>query len=356
MKKNLLTTAITSCLAFCSFTALADGPEFYGHVDLAVTHSGEGYATQNHKDDTVIENNFSWLGVKGSETINQHFDVVYQMEFGVENFDNTGNTFKARNTFLGVKTAFGTGLVGRNDTVFKAAEGSFDLFGNTNSDIDLLVAGQIRSGDGFSYYSPKIADLITLNATYLMSDNYDQVGNNGTDINDPDQMYALSATLGDKTFKTQNYYVAAAYNDGIENIEAYRGVAQVKLGGFILGALYQHSEHLDDNLSNLSGDTYFVNAAYLIGDFKLKMQYGNDNSGLGKYVSRYVGDIGADIGLEQVSDVDLQQFSVGADYRLSTKTMVYGHYTRFDGDLMLNGTQQETLDDDIVTVGLRVDF
>ena len=84
------------------------------------------------------------------------------------------------------------------------------------------------------------------------------------------------------------------------------------------------------------------------------MMYGKDNSGLGKYVSRYVGDQD-NSGLEQVRDVDLQQFSVGADYRLSTKTMVYGHYTRFDGDLMLADMKQD-LNDNIFTVGLRVDF
>ncbi|NLQ24563.1 porin [Shewanella sp. S-1] len=354
MKKNLLTTAIISSLTLYSFTALADGPEFYGHADLAITNSDTGYATQNQKEGTVLENNFSWLGVKGSEAVSPYFDIIYQMEFGVENFDNSNKTFNARNTFLGIRSAAGTALVGRNDTVFKAAEGSFDLFGNTNADIDLLVAGQTRSADGISYYSPKIADLVTLNATYLMSDNYDQVDSNGNDVYSKDQMYALSATLGDKAFKAQNYYVAAAYSDGIDNIEAYRGVAQAKFGDVILGALYQHSEHVDDKFANLSGDTYFVNAAYLIGDLKLKMMYGKDDSGLGKYVSRYVGDQD-NSGLELVRDVDLQQFSAGADYRLSTKTMVYGHYTRFDGDLMLADVKQD-LNDNIFTVGLRVDF
>ncbi|MCL1088102.1 hypothetical protein L2744_00450 [Shewanella profunda] len=49
------------------------------------------------------------------------------------------------------------------------------------------------------------------------------------------------------------------------------------------------------------------------------------------------------------------KFSVGADYRLFTKTMVYGHDTRFDGDLMLSDAKQD-LDDIVFTVGLRVDF
>lgn len=348
MKKTVLSATIISALAATSFTALADGPSFYGRADLAVTNSDMGIATQNQKSGTIIENNFSWLGVKGTEAINSDLEVVYQMEFGVSNFDNSGNTFAARNTFLGLKSATaGTILVGRNDTVFKASEGGFDLFGNTNSDIDLLAAGQARSADGFTYYSPKIADLVTLNATYLMDDNYDQ-------DTAADNMYALSATLGDKGLKSQNYYVSAAYNDGIENVKAYRGVAQVKLGQVILGGFYQNSEHVDSKYANLEGDTYFVNAAYVMGNLKLKAMYGSDDSGLGKYVSRYVGSVDG-AALETVSDVDLQQFSVGADYRLSKNTLVYGHYTKYDGDIKLAGATQD-LGDDIFTLGMRFDF
>ncbi|MCL1145529.1 porin [Shewanella sp. 10N.261.52.F9] len=352
MKKTVLSATIVSALAATSFTALADGPNFYGRADLAITNSDMGIATQNQKSGTIIENNFSWLGVKGTEAINNDLEVVYQMEFGVSNFDNSGNTFSARNTFLGLKSATaGTILVGRNDTVFKAAEGGFDLFGNSNSDIDLLAAGQSRSADGFTYYSPKIADLVTLNATYLMDDNYAQKV--GDEVIDADNMYALSATIGDKALKAQNYYVSAAYNDSIDNVKAYRGVAQVKLGQVILGGFYQNSEHVDSKYANLEGDTYFVNAAYVMGNLKLKAMYGSDDSGLGKYVSRYVGDVNG--GLETVSDVDLQQFSLGADYRLSKNTLVYGHYTKYDGDIKLTGVTQD-LSDDIFTVGMRFDF
>ncbi|MDX1282320.1 porin [Shewanella colwelliana] len=352
MKKTVLSATIISALAATSFTALADGPNFYGRADLAFTNSDNGIATQNQKDGTVIENNFSWLGVKGTEKINDGLEVIYQMEFGVSNFDNSNNTFAARNTFLGLKTAAGTALVGRNDTVFKASEGGFDLFGNTNSDIDLLAAGQSRSADGISYYSPKIADLITLNATYLVEDNY--VKYDGTERVDAGNMYALSATIGDKALKAQNYYVSAAYNDSIDDVKAYRGVAQVKLGNVIVGGFYQNSEHVDSKYANLEGDTYFVNAAYVMGDLKLKAMYGNDNSGLGKYVSRYVGNADG-AGMETVSNVDLQQFSVGADYRISKSTLFYGHYTKYDGDLMLGGSKQD-LGDDIFTVGMRFDF
>ncbi|QIR15698.1 porin [Shewanella aestuarii] len=342
MKKNLITSAILSCAALTSFSALAAGPDFYGRIDLALTHSDAGVASQNQKDGAVIENNFSWLGVKGAEKISDNVEILYQMEFGVTNFDNSGATFNARNSFLGIKTVAGTALVGRNDTVFKAAEGGFDLFGNTNSDIDLLFSGQNREADGVSYYSPKIADMLTLNATYLVDDNHDSKSSS---------MYALSATIGDKALKTHNFYVAAAYQDGISDIEAYRAVAQAKFGNFIVGGLYQNSESQKAELAHLEGDSYSVNLAYLLGNVKIKAGYSYDDSGLGKYASRLVGSSN----LENMSDFEISQYSIGADYRVSPSTLVYGHYTKYDGDMVLNQAS-DSFKDDIVTIGLRYDF
>ncbi|MCL1067444.1 porin [Shewanella olleyana] len=355
MKKNLITAAILSCTAMTSFTALADGPNFYGRADLALTNSDMGAATQNKKDGLVLENNFSWLGVKGTEKINDNFAIIYQMEFGVSNFDNSDNTFAARNSFVGLQTNGGTVLVGRNDTVFKSAEGGFDLFGNTNADIDLLTAGQERRGDGVSYYSPVMANMLAVNATYLVDDNYDTVS---------DSMYAVSATMGDKALKSHNFYAAAAYQDGINDVEAYRGVIQAKFGNFIVGGLYQNSESLKEELAHLKGDTYYVNLAYVMGDVKLKATYGHDDSGLGKIVNTRTGQVMSQDDTDSVSamdarkdvtDVDIQQFSVGADYRMSTNTLVYGQYTRYNGDMKLNGAVED-LSDDIFTVGVRLDF
>ncbi|MCF1428209.1 MAG: porin, partial [Shewanella sp.] len=191
MNKSFISASIASVLAMASASALAAGPDFYGRLDLSVTHADNGYTTQNGKDGTVLEDNFSHLGVKGTQNIADGFDVIYQMEFEVENVlndkESNNNPFKARNTFLVLKTNAGTVLVGKNDTVFKQSEGGFDLFGNSNADIDRLVAGQTRSGDGVWYYSPKIADLLTVNATYLMADNYET----------NKAQYAVSATIGD---------------------------------------------------------------------------------------------------------------------------------------------------------------
>lgn len=352
MKKTLISASVASVLTLASFGALAESPSFYGRLDLSVTNSDTGATTQNGKSGTVIENNFSHVGVKGSETVADGFDIIYKMEFQVESMtdkkDKSGDTvtFSSRNTYLGLGTTAGTVLVGRNDTVFKQAEGGIDLFGNSNADIDRLIGGQTRSADGFWYYSPKIAGLVTLNATYLMEDNY--IDSEDKDaVASYDDQYALSATIGDKKLKAQNYYVAAAYNT-IGGIDAYRGVAQVKLGDFKVGGLFQNTE---SQTTTQEGNSYFVNVAYNLNGVNLKAEYGKDEAGFGKYFKNAGGVKGND-----TTDVDVQVITVGADYRLSKSTLVYGHYAMYEGDYMLTGHKVTLEDDNVFTVGVRYDF
>lgn len=347
MKKTFISASIASVLAVASFGALAEGPDFYGRLELAVTNTDTGATLQSGtngvdigESGTYLENNFSLLGVKGTEKIADGFDVIYQMEFQVENTSGSGDVFKARNTYLGLKTNAGTVLVGRNDTVFKQAEGGVDIFGNTNADIDRLVSGQTRSADGIWYHTPKLADLITFNATYLFDDN-------DTTAKTSESLYALSATLGDKALKAQNYYAAIAYNKGIAGVDAFRGVGQVKLGQFKVGGLFQSSESVVD--SNIDGNTYFVNVSYDLNGVNLKAEYGVDEAGFGNYYKNLGGVTGAD-------DINVQNINLGADYRLSKSTMVYGQYAMYEGDYKVAGVKMDLEDDNVFSVGVRYDF
>ena len=341
MKKTLISASVASVLTLVSFATLAEGPSFYGRLDLSVTNSDKGSTTQNGKEGTVLENNFSNLGVKGSEKISDGVEILYQMEFQVENTtqteDSSGDdvTFKSRNTFLGLKTNAGTVLVGRNDTVFKQSEGGIDLFGNFNADIDRMIGGQDRKADGIWYHSPTIGGLLTFNATYLMDDNYE-----GSD----EDQYALSATLGDKGLKAQNYYLAAAYNT-IGGIDAYRGVAQVKLGDFKVGGLYQNTE---SQTTDQDGDSFFVNVSYDLNGVNLKAEYGQDDAGFGKYYKSIKDATGTDISVTNIT--------VGADYRISKSTLIYGHYAMYEGDHKVGTATVDLEDDNIFTLGARYDF
>ncbi|WP_351016510.1 porin [Shewanella sp. AC91-MNA-CIBAN-0169] len=339
MKKTLISASVASVLTLVSFATLAEGPSFYGRLDLSVTNSDEGTTTQNGKEGTVFENNFSNLGVKGSEKISNGIELLYQMEFQVESTTQNDEVFKARNTFLGLKSDAGTVLVGRNDTVFKQSEGGIDLFGNSNADIDRLVDDQDRVADGVWYYSPMIGGLVTLNATYLMDGNYED--------SDEDQ-YALSATIGDKGLKAHPYYLAAAYNT-INGTDSYRGVAQVKLGDFKVGGLFQNTE---SQTTDQEGDSFLVNVSYNLNGVNLKAEYGQDDAGYGKYFKNSVSNAGSVTG----TDVNVTQITVGADYRVSKSTLLYGHYAMYEGDHKVALAKIDLEDDNIFTVGVRYDF
>lgn len=347
MKKVILTASV---FAISALPVLADeSPSVYGRLDLSVTHSELSSTVYSGtsgvkvgESGTYLENNSSNIGVKGKSALSDGINVVYKMEFGVNNTSNRANdsskVFSARNTYLGVETAYGTLLVGRNDTVFKTAEGKVDIFGTTNADINQLVSGQTRSADGVWYYSPKLFGLMDINATYLLQDNY------GAD----NELYALSTTLGDKDLKKNPYYFAAAINKGIANIDAYRFVTQVKLGDMKLGGIFQHTESL--KFSNMEGDSYFINATYDLWGATLKAEYGQDSSGLGGYFSKLVGPN------EQITDVDISQFTLGADKKLTKSTRVYTHFSMYEGEYQMSGITQDIGDDKVITVGVRYVF
>lgn len=343
MNKKILSVSILSIMALSNFSAMAESPKFYGKLDVALTHSENGTTTQNKKQGTVLENNFSNIGVKGSETISSDIDLLYKVEVEVDSATQEETVFKARNTYLGIKSSrLGTILVGRNDTVMKTSKGTAEAFALTNAAYNRMIDGQVRKADGITYYSPKLANLFTLNATYLMDDNYE-----GND----EAQYALSFLMGDKKFKTSDYYFALVYNT-VGGIDAYRGVGQVKLGNLVLSGLYQNTESQKN--SDKNGNSYFVSAIYSIDKLNLKAEYGKDNAGFGKYLKNSVSS--ADY--KNATDVDIDSITVGADYKVSKSTKIYAHYAMYSGDYRVSnsGPTIELDNDNVASVSVRYNF
>ena len=354
MKKTLLSLTVVALLSANSHSVLAESPQFYGRLEMAVTNSDNGSTTQNGKSGTVLENNFSRLGLHGSETIAKNIDVLYRVEVQVNSATNEGSddVFKPRNTYLGLKTQAGTVLVGRNDTVMKTSKGTAEAFALTNAAYNRMIAGQVRKGDGFTYYSPKFADLITLNATYLIDDNYAEYDDDGTRTDYDEKQYAISIIAGDKKLKKQSYYLAAAYNT-IDGVDAYRGVAQVKIGSLKLGGLFQNTE--SQEYSYKEGNSYFLSAVYNFNGVNLKAEIGKDEAGFGKYIKNSAASSSE---YKRATDVDITSFVIGADYRISKSTKVFAHYAKYEGEYRVEnaGPVIDLDEDNIFSVGVRYDF
>ncbi|WP_372940720.1 porin [Shewanella sp.] len=346
-KKSLLSAALLSTLSVTSISALADSPTGYGRLDITLTNSDHGFTTQNRKAGTVLENNFSRVGVKGSEKINDDYELLYQMEVQVNGATNEGDdeVFKARSTYLGIASKMGTVLVGRNDTVMKSSKGNVEAFDLTNAAYNRMIAGQDRKADGITYYSPTFGGVFTVNGTYLIDDNYE-----GSD----ETQYAISVIAGDKKLKKQNYYVAGAYNT-IGGVDAYRAVGQVKMGKFKVGGLFQNTE--SQTYDQKEGNSYFFTVTYDLNGVDLKVEYGQDEAGFGKFI-KYNSAVASSADFNQATDVEVTSLVFGAEYQLSKSTMLQAHYAMYDGEYQIDnsGTVIDLEDDSIATIGVRFNF
>jgi len=339
MKQRLLSVAVASLLAGFSTQALADGPTFYGDLNVSITDSDTGILVQGtgNKSGTVLENNSSNIGIKGTHDINTNLYVVYKAEVGVNggDQDNGKEPFSSRNTYVGLGGGFGEVVFGRNDTAFKASEGGVDAFGNLNADIFAILPGQDRMGDSITYTLPKLG-LFTGKATYLLEDDF---YGEGVDVDGNN--FAVMGGFGDKGLKKAPYYIGFGYVDGIKDLTSYRITGQLKLADLQLGLIYQDSE-LTSN-SSVDGTGYIVSAKYPLGNFMLKGQFGYDDGGMGSFAK----------GLDTDGTVkEVTNYTLGLDYTLTKSAYVYGHVAYYDAAI----DNAEDIDDTLVTVGMRYRF
>src|SRR5690606_15044035 len=119
-----------------------------------------------------------------------------------------------------------------------------------------------------------------------------------------------------------------------EDLDMMRAVARITIRDVQLGALY---ERVDNGIDD--GDGYLVSALWILNpSLALKAQYGKT-------------DLKYDADFETYSENN-ESLSVGADYRLSKSTTLYGFYTKVESDL----ESAPVRDDDYVGVGIDFKF
>lgn len=345
---NKITAALLASGLMVSPQLLADDlMQFYGRIDYSITHSDSGSATHNGKSGTVLENNWSRLGIKGSTGLTDDTSIFYRIEVGVNggSEDKGKDPFSSRPTYLGVKhNTYGQLAAGRIDPVFKMAKGTADAMDMYSMKHDRLFAGDKRWGDSVEYKTAKWNNL-QFGASYIMEDNY----YGDEDLRRDNGNYQVAVTYGDKHFKSGNLYLAAAYSDGIEDIKGLRGVAQFKINNLMLGTIVQSSEMVNPyktGWEQRDGVGFIISAKYQIDKLLLKVQYGQDDSGTGKIASKVYGQYG-----DAVQEApEVKQWAVGAEYKLSKSTRIHTEIGQFDVE------HYDDYDDTIVSLGLRYDF
>ena len=279
--------------ALCGM-ALADGPidgKVYGKLNTSLLVE-KNLGTRN----THLTNNYSYFGLKGKTKLEDGMVVLYRLEYQVapdEAGVSSSSIFAQRDSYVGLKTAFGTVVAGTSSTPLRKVQGKIDQFNFLPlGDIKYLIDGEVRIHNVIFYTSPTFKKMQVRLATQANEANQ---GSNGS-----------SASF---TYKGKSLYLAAGADRRIGKIgeqkDEARLAVQYRLKTLALGAIL--------NRSRLTGSSnakngWLVSGAYSMGKITLKAQLGHsDEISMGhKYVA------------------------VGADYSFVKKTRLYTYLAAHD--------------------------
>ena len=122
----------------------------YGSLDIAVSRNN--IAAKSSVTD--IANHASLIGIEGDKIFDNGISAIYKYEWQVDPIDRDP-TFIQRNSYVGLKSAFGEVIIGKHDTPVKQSQGSIDLFNDTAGDIRNILWGENRSKKIVQWTSPK---------------------------------------------------------------------------------------------------------------------------------------------------------------------------------------------------------
>ena len=343
MMKKILAAAIVSAFAAPAFAATAN-TDWYGQMNVSVDFvDADGVA--NERRSRVSSNN-SHIGVKGAEDLGGGLSAVWQFEYAVQidqqqytNFQTSSDSqggASLRNTFAGLSSkTLGALTFGTQESPLKTSTGPLSVYTNTLADYrSVFTKLSTRSDNSILYTSPDMGGFVA----QVMYGARNEAGN-GT--NPDPRMYALSgvykngplyATLAYENNKnTRNAAAAvlavaavpgnagtaasAAVTAMSSNVKAWRAGVGYTFGNTKLGLAYENNDA--ENAAGVTtndGDAWYASVAHKMGNITLN----------GAYTKR------SDYLSTQNNGAD--QMTVGVDYNLSKRTMVYALYTQVDND------------------------
>lgn len=350
MSFKLRSLIALSCLA--PVGAMADAPTVYGRINLTAQQnstealqfvSASDTVTTTQSDTTTLENNVSRIGFKGSEKFaDLGLEGFYLAEYavyaddGVDTNSSGTASIRQRNIYFGVKGAFGSAQAGYFDTPLKSIQNKVDLFNDLRGDInEYITVNDWRRKNSVMYTTPKMngfTGYVDLMLSEGNSKEQDPV------TKDKGRENAASLAL---SYEHGGFYGAIGYDKNVVVVEStsnindesqvYRLVAQYTLGAWQFGGLYDNHDattytNAADNLSTTAkenqGNGWILSSQYTIGQWALKAQYGQSDILRGGEIDR-----------------DADVLSLGADFKLSKSTRLFGFYTTENSDLTWKKTK-----------------
>lgn len=329
MKKLLLASAI----AALSVSAANAAPTVYGKVFLTADYVDEEFdpsvvGVDDYNEDGVqINSQGSRIGFKGSEPMTANTDVVYQLEYGIDVDGDDNQTFKNRDTYLGINNkSFGEFRAGKNQSTTDyinnviVNEGYWDNLGSTKLDEEqkvaaLNMADSGRIANSIVWKAPKFEGVpVEFAAMYANDD--DITGDNQSG-------WGVSAMFD----QGAGYTLGLAYEDDL-NIKGsmIRGTGTLDLATFnsgfpvTVGALYQEADY---DYGDKKEKGYVVSAQMGLTNFAkpatIYAQYNNTSD------------------LDGVNGWDSDQIVVGGKYYYQKNMIAHAYVGQNDADFGTDG-------------------
>jgi len=334
MMKKILAAAIVSAFAAPAFAATAN-VDIYGAMNVSVDsvdHDGSSTSVGNERRTRVSSNN-SYIGFKGAEDLGGGLSAVWQFEYAIQldqqrfnqafqaNTDSQGGN-SLRHTFAGLSSkSLGTLTFGTQESPLKTSTGPLALYTNTLADYrSVFTRLSTRADNSILYTSPSMSGL-QLRAMYGFRNE------DGAVATDDSKMWAASAVYrngplyatlayeaGDDTFNPGNNSAGTGAPIRSKN-DAWRAGVGYTFGNTKLGLAYEDNDA--ENMAGVTtndGSAWYASVAHKMGNITLNAAYTDRD--------------------ETVSGLDngAQQVTVGVDYNLSKRTMVYALYTEVSND------------------------
>ena len=364
MKKLLLAAAVTTL----SLSAAQAAPTLYGKLNVSVDSYDNGKDTV-----TELNSNASRLGVKGEEKLTEQLSAVYQAEWEVD-VDGGDDVFKKRNIFAGLKWAnLGTLKAGIMDTPFKdAGTGYRDVFTDyAHADIKEMMYGEERIENviGIETDPKLLGGLVfalqtqqgesTSDTTKYVDGKRDSLGDGlSTSLSYANKDIGFEGVIAGN-FKSVGDFAAV----GISNApaDAIRVGGSFDLGkigapGLSVRAMWQTAEISDysnikpftvtpayaGDYNKVEENAWLISATYKLANtpWTLKAQYqqaDTDYAVLG----------GAS------SDSSVDQWGIGADYKLNSQTKLFANAVQREWD---NSPKKGNADESVYGLGMEIKF
>ncbi len=353
MKKQLVAVAVATAIA--APMAVSADVTIYGllhySIDSVDYDSGvSGVIPGTGMDDLAIgfdgmgvNSHSSFFGIRGSEDLGNGLSAVFQMEFTIDG-DDLGGVTNDRNTYVALAGNWGVAGIGQLDTPYNVSTANLELFSDTVGDYNQLYFDDITTQDAVFYMSPNWNGFSFVAAVVLPSTSTDADGIEATSLSATYQNGPFFAALAYEALSGEyvdDLYATIVNNDS--DYDKWRLGLGYTANGFHVGFIYE-----DRDLDRIGdGDSWQLSGSYTMGNNTFKVAYGEVNDFTRSGTTGSTADL-PDAGAVDLA-VDGEQWSIGLDHKLSTRTKVYAAYTDFDNDAA-------NLDWDALSVGIVHEF